>query len=196
MVVWHRVVSRWAQRKYLSAFFSPLFWIWAAACWRRLHQALTGALHLTVSLSTKSRTRTCLSLLLIHCLPGAKSALTDINGRNEYHKITVKDGVGVRGGVGAGWCGRGRGVRDGEMKERDRKRKGCDGMNEIRGEREMKECMGMSLCPSLMTVCILYWADHLLWAWSTPSIKLQQMDTVKCTMTSSYAHICVYVFVH
>ena len=65
---------------------------------------------------------------------------------------------------------RARKQKDGEMKERDRSRqekcmrKGRDGrMNVTRCEKEgWKECMGTSLCPSLLTVSILYWADHLL----------------------------------
>lgn len=56
-----------------------------------------------------------------------------------------------------------------------------------------KECVCTSQLRSLLTVSILYWADHLLSAYTTPSIKLQQMDTVKIPMTSSYALMCLSI---
>lgn len=52
--------------------------------------------------------------------------------------------------------------------------------------------------PSL-TVAILQRADHLLRGCTTPSIKLQQMDTIKHPKTSSYAHnvrVCLSVAAH
>lgn len=90
--------SSWAQRKYPSAlFFLP------PSCFELKFQHAEAHyikhLHFCTSFSTKSRTRTCLSLILIQCLPGAKWALTDRNGRNEYCKITVNgDGDRIEGG--------------------------------------------------------------------------------------------------
>lgn len=97
-------ISVWQSSKFMSSeevsvcpFFPP------PSCFELKFQHAEAHyikhLHFSTSFSTKSRTRTCLSLILIQCLPGAKWALTDRNGRNEYCKITVNgDGDRIEGG--------------------------------------------------------------------------------------------------